>query len=150
MCINVCYVCDSYHERMLSCNLCTKPTILLYGRLCSPSGSCGGRVRIVVDSHTDKHCNIQRQVVRLFGRLRELRKLISALSSSVVPMINAFLILFIVLSICKNTFIVFLCTYIYVFVLFPKILYEYWAVDTPSSLPSFQTLSVFLSHHKQK
>jgi hypothetical protein len=59
-------------------------------------------------------------VVRLFGRLRELRKLISALSSSVVPMINAFLILFIVLSICKDAFVVFLCIYIFVYVLFQE------------------------------
>jgi hypothetical protein len=82
-------------------------------------------------------------VVRLFGRLRELRKLISALSSSIVPMINAFLILFIVLSICKNTFIVFLCTYIYVFVLFPKNLYGQLIHPHPS-LPFSHCLSFYL------
>ena len=40
------------------------------------------------------------RVVRLFGRLRALRKMVSALSASVVPMANAFFILFIIASIC--------------------------------------------------
>ncbi len=40
------------------------------------------------------------RVIRLFGRLKALKKMISALTSSIVPMMNAFLILFIILSIC--------------------------------------------------
>ena len=41
------------------------------------------------------------RVVRLFGRLYALRKIITALSTSIVPMMNAFLILFIIASICE-------------------------------------------------
>ena len=41
-------------------------------------------------------------MVRLFGRLRALRQLVSALSSAVLPMLNAFLILFIMLAICAR------------------------------------------------
>ena len=41
------------------------------------------------------------RVIRLFGRMRALKKMISALTLSIVPMMNAFLILFIILSICK-------------------------------------------------
>ena len=41
------------------------------------------------------------RVVRLFGRLHALRKIITALSASIVPMMNAFLILFIIASICE-------------------------------------------------
>ncbi len=40
------------------------------------------------------------RVIRLFGRMRALKKMVSALTSSIVPMMNAFLILFIILSIC--------------------------------------------------
>ena len=43
------------------------------------------------------------RVIRLFGRLRALKKIVSALSASIVPMLNAFLILFVVLSICMST-----------------------------------------------
>ncbi len=41
------------------------------------------------------------RVIRLFGRMRALKKMISALTLSIVPMMNAFLILFIILSICE-------------------------------------------------
>ena len=42
------------------------------------------------------------RVVRLFGRLRALRKMVSALSASVVPLANAFFILFIIASLCAG------------------------------------------------
>ncbi len=42
------------------------------------------------------------RVIRLFGRLKALKKMISALSASIVPMMNAFLILFILASICES------------------------------------------------
>jgi hypothetical protein len=42
------------------------------------------------------------RVIRLFGRLKALKKMISALTASVVPMLNAFLILFIIASICGS------------------------------------------------
>jgi hypothetical protein len=41
------------------------------------------------------------RVVRLFGRVKELTKMISAISASLFPMMNAFVILFVVLSICE-------------------------------------------------
>ena len=41
------------------------------------------------------------RVVRLFGRVHELTKMISAITASLFPMMNAFVILFVVLSICK-------------------------------------------------
>ncbi len=40
------------------------------------------------------------RIVRLFGRVKELRKLFYAIVSSLFPMMNAFVILIIVLSIC--------------------------------------------------
>ncbi len=42
------------------------------------------------------------RVVRLFGRVRELTKMISAITASLFPMMNAFVILIIVLSICES------------------------------------------------
>jgi hypothetical protein len=42
------------------------------------------------------------RVIRLFGRLKALKKMVSALSASIVPMMNAFLILFILASICES------------------------------------------------
>jgi hypothetical protein len=41
------------------------------------------------------------RVIRLFGRLKALKKMVTALTSSIIPMMNAFLILFIIASICK-------------------------------------------------
>ncbi len=41
------------------------------------------------------------RIVRLFGRVKELRKMFSAISSSIFPMMNAFVILVIVLSVCE-------------------------------------------------
>ena len=41
------------------------------------------------------------RVVRLFGRVRELTKMIAAITASLFPMMNAFVILFVVLSICE-------------------------------------------------
>ena len=43
------------------------------------------------------------RVVRLFGRVGMLTKMISAITASLFPMLNAFVILFIVLSICECT-----------------------------------------------
>jgi hypothetical protein len=42
------------------------------------------------------------RVVRLFGRVRELTKIFSAITASLFPMMNAFVILIIVLSICES------------------------------------------------
>ena len=42
------------------------------------------------------------RVIRLFGRLKALKKMISALTASIIPMLNAFLILFIIASICGS------------------------------------------------
>ena len=44
-------------------------------------------------------------VIRLFGRLGALKKIVSVLSASIVPMLNAFLILFLILSICKYSLV---------------------------------------------
>ena len=41
------------------------------------------------------------RVVRLFGRVEQLTKMISAITASLFPMMNAFVILGIVLSICE-------------------------------------------------
>jgi hypothetical protein len=41
------------------------------------------------------------RVARLFGRVRELTKMISAITASLFPMMNAFVILVIALSICE-------------------------------------------------
>jgi voltage-gated sodium channel len=41
------------------------------------------------------------RVVRLFGRVQELKKMTSAITASMFPMMNAFVILLIVLSICE-------------------------------------------------
>jgi hypothetical protein len=43
------------------------------------------------------------RVVRLFGRVSMLTKMISAITASLFPMLNAFVILFVVLSICECT-----------------------------------------------
>ncbi len=42
------------------------------------------------------------RVVRLFGRVRELTKIFSAITASLFPMMNTFVILIIVLSICES------------------------------------------------
>jgi hypothetical protein len=42
------------------------------------------------------------RIVRLFGRVPELTKMITAITTSLFPMMNAFIILIIVLSICEN------------------------------------------------
>ncbi len=41
------------------------------------------------------------RIVRLFGRVPELTKMITAITTSLFPMMNAFIILIIVLSICE-------------------------------------------------
>jgi hypothetical protein len=41
------------------------------------------------------------RVIRLFGRIHALKKMIAAVTASLFPMMNAFIILMIVLSICK-------------------------------------------------
>ena len=41
------------------------------------------------------------RIVRLFGRVHELTKMFSAITASLFPMMNAFVILIIVLSICE-------------------------------------------------
>lgn len=41
------------------------------------------------------------RVIRLFGRVEALKKMITAVSASIFPMMNAFVILLIVLGICE-------------------------------------------------
>ena len=41
------------------------------------------------------------RVLRLFGRFKALKKILSALSASIVPMLNAFFIMLIISMICK-------------------------------------------------
>ncbi len=41
------------------------------------------------------------RIVRLFGRVHELTKMFSAITASLFPMMNAFVIMIIVLSICE-------------------------------------------------
>ena len=42
------------------------------------------------------------RVLRLFGRLRSLREIFNALTAAIVPVISAFLIIYIVASICMK------------------------------------------------
>jgi hypothetical protein len=42
------------------------------------------------------------RVVRLFGRMRALKRILSSLCASIVPELDAFLIFFIVASICES------------------------------------------------
>ena len=42
------------------------------------------------------------RVIRLFGRINALRKMAAAVTASIFPMMNAFVILLIVLSICES------------------------------------------------
>ena len=42
------------------------------------------------------------RVVRLFGRLKAVKKILEALSASIVPMLNAFFIMLIVAMICEK------------------------------------------------
>jgi hypothetical protein len=44
------------------------------------------------------------RVIRLFGRIGALKKMATAVTASIFPMMNAFVILLIVLSICKFPF----------------------------------------------
>ena len=40
------------------------------------------------------------RIVRIFGRIKALRNIIKALTSSILPVLNAFVILLVVASIC--------------------------------------------------
>ena len=42
------------------------------------------------------------QVIRLFGRLKALKKILAALLSSIVPVANSFILVFIISSICAG------------------------------------------------
>ena len=42
------------------------------------------------------------RIVRLFGKVEALKRVVAALTASVVPMANAFIIMFIVTSICAH------------------------------------------------
>ena len=42
------------------------------------------------------------RVLRLFGRLKNLRNIVTAISASIVPVLNAFLIIYLVASICSS------------------------------------------------
>ncbi len=41
------------------------------------------------------------RVLRLFGRLKNLRNIVTAISSSIIPVLNAFIIIYLVASICS-------------------------------------------------
>jgi hypothetical protein len=45
-------------------------------------------------------------VIRLFGRITALKNILSALTASIVPVLNAFLIMLVIAAICerKTTF----------------------------------------------
>jgi hypothetical protein len=43
------------------------------------------------------------RVIRIFGRLGVLKKIISALTTSIYPLANAFIVLFVILSICRTS-----------------------------------------------
>jgi hypothetical protein len=43
------------------------------------------------------------RVIRLFGRLKSLRNIVQAISLSIVPVLNAFVIIYLVASICLNS-----------------------------------------------
>ncbi len=45
------------------------------------------------------------RVIRLFGRLKSLKNIVGALTSSILPVMNAFLILLIVASICESSLV---------------------------------------------
>ncbi len=45
------------------------------------------------------------RVVRLFGKLRELKRMLTALSSAVIPMLNAFLMMIVIAAICELFFV---------------------------------------------
>jgi hypothetical protein len=47
------------------------------------------------------------RVIRLFGRIHALKKMIAAVTASLFPMMNAFIILLIVLSICASSLLFF-------------------------------------------
>ena len=42
------------------------------------------------------------RVIRLFGRVKELKTMVTAVTASIIPMMNAFVILLIVLGICES------------------------------------------------
>jgi hypothetical protein len=42
------------------------------------------------------------RVVRLFGKLRELKRMLTALSSAVIPMLNSFLMMIVIAAICEH------------------------------------------------
>jgi hypothetical protein len=44
------------------------------------------------------------RVIRLFGRVKSLKKIISALSLALAPVLNVFLILFLLMGICEGPF----------------------------------------------
>ena len=44
------------------------------------------------------------RVVRLFGKLRELKRMLTALSSAVIPMLNSFLMMIVIAAICELFF----------------------------------------------
>ena len=48
------------------------------------------------------------RVIRLFGRFKSLKKTVSALLSSLIPVTNAFIIIFVISSICKIVVLIFL------------------------------------------
>ncbi len=43
------------------------------------------------------------RVLRLFGRLKSLRNIVAAISASIIPVLNAFVIIYLVASICLST-----------------------------------------------
>ncbi len=45
------------------------------------------------------------RVVRLFGKLRELKRMLTALSNAVIPMLNSFLMMIVIAAICERVVI---------------------------------------------
>jgi hypothetical protein len=41
------------------------------------------------------------RVIRLFGRIKALKNILTALTASIVPVINAFLIMLVIAAICE-------------------------------------------------
>jgi hypothetical protein len=44
------------------------------------------------------------RIVRLFGKLRELKRMLTALSNAVIPMLNSFLMMIVIAAICEHYF----------------------------------------------
>jgi hypothetical protein len=48
-------------------------------------------------------------VIRLFGRIKALKNILTALTASIVPVLNAFLIMLVIAAICERKFLIPVC-----------------------------------------